>query len=73
MGVGFTVTPMEARELSHPFTVWVTKKVLDPLADVEGVGAVVVPVPPEADTYHKSVPVTPDTEVMSGVAVLFWQ
>jgi len=69
-GKAVTVTTITALGLSHPFAfVWLTQCEVFPVAEVEGVGAVALPVPPVATVYHRRfVPVA-----VSGVAVSFRQ
>ena len=51
-GVTSTVTVKEARELSHPLTVWLAQLVVVPEMQVLITGAVPVPVPPVAAAYQ---------------------
>jgi hypothetical protein len=69
-GSEFTVTTISARGPSQlPAIVWLTQYDVLPEAAVEGVGAVVLPVPPVAVVYHKR----PVPVAVRGVAVVFWQ
>ena len=67
-GNEFTVTTISALGPSHPFPlVWLTQYEVFPVAAVDGVGAVELPVPPVAVVYHnRFVPVA-----VSGTAVAF--
>jgi hypothetical protein len=67
-GKAFTVTTISALGLSQPI-VWLTQYEVFPEDAVEGVGAVVLPVPPVAVVYHNS----PVPVAVSGIAVSFWQ
>ena len=51
-GIALTVTWTAVLGLSQPFTVWLTYQVVLPGVAVDGVGAVVVPVPPVGVVYH---------------------
>ena len=64
------VTVKGVRGLSQKLApVWVTYQVVLPVVVVEGVGAMIVPVPPVAKVYQsRLVPVA-----VSAVAVVFWQ
>jgi hypothetical protein len=67
-GRALTVTVICALGLSQPI-VWLTQYEVFPVAAVDGVGAVVLPVPPVAVVYHnRFVPVA-----VSGTDVAFWQ
>jgi hypothetical protein len=63
-GNEFTVTTISALGLSQPI-VWLTQYEVLPEVAVEGVGAVMLPVPPVAVVYHNS----PAPVAVSGAAV----
>jgi hypothetical protein len=67
-GKAFTVTIISALGLSQPI-VWLTQYEVLPVVAVEGVGAVVLPVPPVAVVYHNN----PVPVAVSGAAVAPWQ
>jgi hypothetical protein len=51
-GNALTVTTICALGPSHPLTVWLTQYEVLPTVDVDGVGAVELPVPPVDTVYH---------------------
>ena len=68
-GLALTVTVIDARSLSQPFTVWLTYQVDTPATVVETVGVAVLPDPPVDVEYHlRFCPVT-----AKGFAVSNWQ
>jgi hypothetical protein len=67
-GNPFTVTTISALGLSQPL-VWLTQYETLPGVAVEGVGAVMLPVPPVAVVYHNN----PVPVAVSGAAVAPWQ
>ena len=67
-GKAFTVTTISALGLSQPI-VWLTQYEVFPDVTVEGVGAVMLPVPPVAVVYHNN----PVPVAVRGVAVVPWQ
>jgi hypothetical protein len=67
-GKAFTVTVISALGLSQP-NIWLTQYEVFPAVAVEGVGAVMLPVPPVAVAYHNN----PVPVAVRGTAVAFWQ
>ena len=66
--IEFTATTISVLALSQPFAVEDTQYDVEPTVVVDGVGAVVLPVPPVAVVYHnKPVPVA-----VKGLAVTSW-
>jgi hypothetical protein len=69
-GKAFTVTTISALGLSQLLTlVWLTQYEVLPEVDVDGVGAVPLPVPPVATVYHNS----PVPVAVRGMVVAPWQ
>jgi hypothetical protein len=68
IGKAFIVTTISALGLSHPI-VWLTQYEVFPEAEVEGVGAVTLPVQPVKVVYHNN----PVPVAVRGAAVAPWQ